>query len=243
MKTAGALCQFFEGDTGFAVPSEQGDGRTDLCFRHLAHIRHELIHADAPQNATALPVNQDLSLVTERARITVPVTDRHRGNPHGALRDKSSAVADGSADRQLFDIGHGAVQGQNRFQSQRMLHFRRGIDTVNRNAGPHHIVVCAAQIQNTRGICDVANAGGEASLPERGAECAKTLFLQFRGLLRSLVRAIKVGKHALKIQAGKGCDALRKPNSLRIRTEPDAMHAGIHREMKSGLAPQFLCRL
>ena len=95
-------------------------------LRDIGNVQHQLIHADLAENIGRFTVQQHFSPSRERTVVPVGITDRDGGNPHGAIRNKVSAVAYRASGRNLLDHGYDGFQLHQRFDRQYILKVAAG---------------------------------------------------------------------------------------------------------------------
>ena len=87
-----------ESSDGFAALRAEKDDFVAVCYAgNVAHVKNNLIHADAAHERGALAANQKTEVIAERARKTVAVAGGDEREAHGLGCNEGCVVADGCA--------------------------------------------------------------------------------------------------------------------------------------------------
>ena len=113
-------CHVIQGDLLGSVLADEHNGITDGGIGNVCHIHHQLIHADSAQNGAFVSPDQHVEAVTQGSAVAVGIAYGNGGYHGGLLGDKGTAVADGSAGRQLLDVGDPAVPAENGRNGQKL---------------------------------------------------------------------------------------------------------------------------
>ena len=136
---------FLSRDRFVAVLADQYDGILRLGLGNIGNVHHHLIHADSAENGTAFSVDQNLSAVGERARISVRISDGYGCHADVFFRDVGVSVADALMRIQRFDMRNVGNQLHGGVDIVKTAELRadilRWIQTVKDDALSDHIVI------------------------------------------------------------------------------------------------------
>ena len=206
------------------------DGDDFIPHAHIlqfAHIHDDLIHADAPANRDAPPVDEHLAPVGDEPMVAVAVADGDQRDGHRSLGDVGASVADGRSGGQSAHADDEALERERRAQREGGLTFRRGVHPVEEDTGADGVEVGFRQGDDGGAVADVAHGDVvPRRLDRRHHRLEAVPLLQHRAAIR-LVGGGEVGKEPLDPDLGQRRHEVEEGNDL-VGEETVAAHPRIH---------------
>src|SRR5947209_14543848 len=134
------------------VRSDQDRLVTGLRARLRSEIDGDVVHAHGADEWIALPSQEHVAVVRQRAPHAVAIADREGPDPCVALGDEPPAIADALAALGQLDRRHVGAQRKRRLQSTLARFLVHRVAAVDRDPAPHEVEVAGRRPQRRRAV-------------------------------------------------------------------------------------------
>ena len=133
------VCPFVSGDLLAAALTDQHDLVANFYIRFCAKVDHALVHTHPANHRVGAPFDKHAASIGEKAVKAIRVAGRDGGDPCILCCQPGASVADAGSFFNLLDEGNTGQEAKSGFEVDRVRGFFIGVETVDHNAGAHHV--------------------------------------------------------------------------------------------------------